>query len=287
MRKASAARRTRRYVQAFFFILVALIILNHALAESGRSFPWLAEASLHSICPFGGVESLWNAATGAPLVKKVHESSFVLMWISLGLAFLFGPVVCGWVCPLGSLQEWLGLLGRRLFPRRFNRIVPPRIDRALRYLRYPVLAVVLYGTARAGKLVFQDWDPFFALFNFWSEEAAVTSIAILVLVLVLSLLVERPFCKYACPFGAVQGVFNLFRIFGVRRNEASCIHCKACDRACPMNIEVSSSGRVRDHQCITCLECTSELACPVPDTVDLAGFEKPAARAAAEAGGRP
>lgn len=281
MRKSKAIRWVRRGVQIFFFALVALISVNHTLAESGKAIPWLAGASLHSICPFGGVESIWSAITGAPLVKKVHESSFVLLWIALGLSLIAGPVVCGWVCPLGSIQEWVGKLGRKLFPKRYNKFVPVRLDKVLRYLRYAVLAIVVYATTRAGTLVFETWDPYFALFNFWSPEITLSALAVLALVLVLSLFVERPFCKYACPFGAVQGVFNLFRIFGIRRNAPTCINCKACDRACPMNIEVSTAGRVRDHQCITCLECTSETSCPVADTVDLAAFEKAAAAAAA------
>lgn len=89
------------------------------------------------------------------------------------------------------------------------------------------------------------------------------------MVLLLSLVVERPFCKYACPYGALQGVFNLFRIFRIKRNPDTCIDCSRCDRACPMNIRVSSSGVVRDHQCISCMKCTSEAACPVANTVEL------------------
>jgi polyferredoxin len=88
-------------------------------------------------------------------------------------------------------------------------------------------------------------------------------------VLLLSLVVERPFCKYACPYGALLGIFNLFRIFKIRRNPSTCIDCKACDRTCPMNIPVSTGGAVRHHQCIACLKCTSEQACPVDKTVEL------------------
>ena len=115
--------------------------------------------------------------------------------------------------------------------------------------------------------MFADIDPYFALFNFWSGEVTLTAIIILVVVLGLSLFVERPFCKYACPYGAVLGVFNLFRIFKIKRQTSTCIDCKRCDRDCPMNIVVSEGGVVRDHQCISCMKCTSEQACPVENTV--------------------
>jgi polyferredoxin len=259
----------RLAVQIFFFALIALIAVNHALEEAGKAIPVLSSASLHAICPFGGVVSVYQFITTGTFVRKIHSASFILMWIVFGLTLLAGPVFCGWVCPLGSIQEWFGKLGRKIFKRRFNRLIPYKVDRVLRYLRYLVLGWVVYMTAATGTLIFADIDPYFALFNFWTSEVAIGGVIILISVLVLSLLVERPFCKYACPYGAVLGVFNLFRIFKVRRNASTCINCRACDRTCPMNIPVSTGGAVRHHQCITCLKCTSEQACPVDKTVEL------------------
>ena len=266
-------RRWRLAVQIIFFALVALIAVNHSLVESGRAIPILSSASLHAICPFGGVVSIYQFVTTGTLVKKVHSASLILMWIALALALIAGPVFCGWVCPMGSVQEWLGKLGRRLFKKRFNRFIPARFDRILRYLRYLVLGWVVYMTAATGTLVFSDWDPYFTLFNLWTSEIALSGVIILGLVVVASLFVERPFCKYACPYGAALGVFNLFRVFKIRRNSRTCIDCKACDRDCPMNIPVSTSGTVRNHQCISCLKCTSEQACPVDRTVELAAVK--------------
>ncbi len=281
--KSKSIRFARLGVQILFFVLIAAISVNHTLVENGGGFQWLSTASLHALCPFGGVVSIWQVATQATFVKKIHESSFILMWIGLVLALLVGPAFCGWACPLGSAQEWFGKLGRKLFGKKYNTFVPGKLDKALRYLRYLVLAMVVWNTARLGTLVFETYDPYFALFNLWSAELAWQAAAILAATLVLSLLVERPFCKYMCPYGAVQGVFNLFSVFRIRRVAKTCIDCKACDRACPMNIEVSKAGVVRDHQCITCMECTSERACPVKDTVDLVppGPAKPKAALAA------
>jgi polyferredoxin len=264
----------RVWVQLFFFLLVALIAVNHTLAESGNAIPLLSSASLHAVCPFGGVVSIYQFATVGTFVQKIHESSFVLMVIAFLIAILFGPAFCGWICPLGTVQEWVGGLGRKLFKRRYNHLIPYRIDHWLRYLRYGVLLWVVYMTAYSGKLIFADIDPYFALFNFWTSEVAIGGLIVLGIILVASLLVERPWCKYACPYGALLGLTNLFRVFKIRRNETECKVCKVCTRDCPMNIPVHELKVVRDHQCISCLECTSEGVCPVPATVEFAAGGK-------------
>ncbi len=258
----------RRLVQIFFFGLIALISINHALVESGNSIPFLSSASLHALCPFGGVVTIYQYVTQGTFVQKIHESSFILMIIGFLLAILFGPVFCGWVCPLGTVQEWFAALGRKIFGRkRYNHFIPARIDKVLRYARYGMLAWVIYMTAVTGKLIFADIDPYYALFNFWTSEVAIGGLVVLGVTLLASLFVERPWCKYACPYGAVLGVFNLFRVFGIKRQESTCKMCSLCDINCPMNINVSSKSVVRDHQCISCLECTSEARCPVDSTV--------------------
>ncbi|MDY0289274.1 MAG: 4Fe-4S binding protein [Sphaerochaeta sp.] len=263
------AQKWRSRIQIGFFVLVAFIATMHGLEESGIALPAiLGGASLHAICPFGGVVSFWNLVTLGTLVRKIHESSVVLAVIGLFLALLFGPVICGWICPFGTFQEWIGKLGRRIFKKRYNHFIPTTLDKVLRYTRYLVLAWVSYMTVVTGKLIFQDYDPYYALFNFWSGEVAISGLVLLGIVMLLSLLVERPFCKYACPYGAFLGIFNLFRVFKIRRVEATCIACNACTKACPMNIDVATSGIVSDHQCISCMICTSETACPVDDTVD-------------------
>ena len=257
----------RRVVQWFFFVLIGLIVLNHSLVESGSGIPFLASASLHGVCPFGGVETLYTYLASGLFVQKIHDSSLVLAAIVILMSILFGPVFCGWVCPLGTVQEWVSKIGKKLFKRRFNHFVPTKLDNVLRYMRYVVLIWVLYVTATSGSLIFEAYDPYFALFNFWSTEVAWSGLAILCVTLVLSVFVERPWCKYACPYGAVLGLTNLFRVFSIKRAESTCKADGACSIMCPMNIQVDMVKTVRNHQCISCLECTSEAICPVAKTV--------------------
>lgn len=262
-------KKHRHISQIVFFVLIGLIAVNHVLSETGQGLPFISSASFHAICPFGGVEAFFAFLNYDLLIPKIHTSSFVILGIILATGVLFGPVVCSYACPLGSIQEWIGKIGKKIFGKRYNTFIPSKIDRPLRYLRYVVLIVTVYLTTNSLKLVFLEVDPYYALFHFWTDEVTIGSLIVLGLTLIGSLFVERPWCKYACPFGALMGLTNLFRIFGIRRNSATCISCSKCDTACPMNIKVSTSKTVRDHQCISCNECTSEVSCPVAETLIL------------------
>lgn len=262
-------KNIRVMVQIFFFALIGLISINKTLSESGRGIVFISDASLHALCPFGGVVTLYNLFTLGTFIKKIHMSAVILMSIIFVLAILFGPVFCGWVCPLGSVQEWIGKAGRKVFKNNYNNLVPKKLDRILRYARYIVLILVVYVTSISGYILFDKIDPYNALFTFWSEEVSVMALVVLAITLLLSLFIERPWCKYACPYGALLGISNKFRIFKIKRNKNTCISCKKCNRSCPMNIAVSNVEYVNDLQCISCFECTSERNCPVQDTVNM------------------
>ena len=266
-KKSKDVLNIRFIVQLLFFIAVLLISINHTLTEKGIGLSLIPSASLHAICPFGGVESIYKFATEGTFIQKIHQSAFVLMAIGLFTAILFGAVFCGWLCPFGSIQEWTGKMGRKLFAQKYNSYVPYKYDKYLRYLRYIILAWVLYMTAVTGKLVFSDIDPYSALFHLWTSEVALGGLILLVIILVGSLFIERPWCKYLCPYGAILGVTNKFRIFKIKRHNNTCMSCNACNRACPMNIDVANSLVIRNHQCIGCMKCTSEETCPIENTI--------------------
>lgn len=269
MKKKLKKSFIRTLVQIIFFVLVFLVVLAHSLEEVGITIPLFKGASLHAICPFGGVVTIYQFVTSGTFVQKIHEASFYLMIVVFISAIIAGPIFCGWVCPFGTFQEWIGKIGKKIFKKKYNNFIPNKIDSLLRYLRYFVLIWVLVMTAISATLVFSSYDPYYALFNFWTGEVAISGFITLAIIIIFSLFIERPFCKYACPYGALLGITNLFRIFSVKRNSNTCISCKACDKACPMNIKISDKNSVKNHQCISCLRCTSEDKCPVESTLEL------------------
>lgn len=262
-------KNLRKISQIFFFGLIFLISINHFLVESGSGIPFISSESLHAICPFGGVVTLYQLITVGSFIEKIHLSAVIILFLLMVLSFLFGPVFCGWVCPFGTYQEWINNIGKKVFKKKYNKIIPGAIKKYLKYLRFLVLIWVVYVTATTTVLMFQKIDPYFALFNFYTGEVEATALVILGLFTGLSLVESRPFCKYFCPLGALLGISNKFRIFSIRRNDTTCIQCSKCDNACPMAIEISNKSKVKDLQCISCLECTSENICPIEETVQL------------------
>ncbi len=259
--------RKQRWIRTAVQITVALLVFGgvavHMLDESG-TLP--AISNIHAVCPFGGVETSVRLITEGRFVSKTYPSNLWMLLASTAATVVVGALFCGWLCPLGSVQDWVGKLGRKLFGRRYNTLVPRRLDRALGYLRYAVLGLIVLKTTEAAHLVFAAYDPYYALVRFWTGDALPSAVAVLAVVLAASLFVERPWCRWLCPFGAVQGLLQLVAPWKIRRNAALCTGCGCCSRVCPMGIDVAKKSAVLDTRCNRCGECLA--ACPVRGALD-------------------
>lgn len=238
-------------------IVVAAFVL---LISVGHTLVWSWTANLHTICPLGGVVNIYTYFSPGGYVAKLHSAVFImLLALVIGLV-LTGKSFCGWICPLGTVQELLGKAGKRLWPRLYNR-VPLQVERVLRYGKYVMLIWIVVQTARSAKLFFESFDPYYNLFSIWSDEIAWIGYVVVGGVLLASLFIERPFSRYACPLGALNGFFNSFSLLQIKRDTMSCTDCGRCDKACPVNIKVSQAIAVRHAECTRCLQCVE--ACPV------------------------
>ena len=221
-----------------------------------------------ALCPFGGVETLYSLIAGAGFVEKTAASALVLLVGSLGMALVMRRSFCGQVCPLGALQGLFGSIGGKLFRKRPE--VPKAIDRPARFLKYGILVFFAVWTWQAASLVMRPYDPWVAYAHVTSSELLVefgVGAALLGLSLAGSLIYERFFCKYLCPTGALLGLMSKVSLLGIKRDENACIDCSACDKACPMNIDVSTAQSVTSSECISCNECVN--ACPAAGALEV------------------
>ena len=272
-RSTSSARKVRwarHAVQSVLVVWVAWLIWAKATAGPGTASP-------EAFCPFGGFETAWTYVTTGATVSHVHPANLVLAAVVIVLALIGRGFFCGWLCPLGTIQEAIraaahAVTSRVPAMRRMGRTIHartpwwPRVDHVLRYGRYLVLAWALIGAAVTGVMVFREYDPWNALLSVAEFEIS-TAFVVLIAVLVLSLFVDRPFCRYACPLGAVQGLISKASPVAIQRNADACLGCEICNYACPMSLPVNTSTRITDAECIGCLACVA--ACPSKDALAL------------------
>jgi polyferredoxin len=232
--------------------------------------PGAKPVGVDALDPFGGIESAFTLIATGSMLGKIAWSSFILLFATIVTALVFRRVFCGKVCAFGALQELFGRLGRAIFRKRFA--IPRVLDRPARYLKYILLVGIVAWSAIVGALAIRPYDPWAAYHHLVSAELIsgfLIGLIVLIVSLVGSLFYDRFFCKYLCPMGGFLGLINRVGWFRVRRIDTTCTHCMACNKACPVNIEVESLEQVQSSECINCNLCV--VACPVKDTLVIAG----------------
>lgn len=269
----TAARRSRmawteraRHITQFGFagLILYLSVVHNTATTDG------ATASIDALCPFGALETFWQyISSGGQFVSKTHLSNLIL---GLGLligVLLAGGAFCGWVCPLGAVQDLMKWIRAKLHIREIQ--VPSRIDRILRYGRYLMLGLILYQTIATIKLWFADYDPYRTLFGLgWLFEFNLAeswiAYAVVIVVLGASLFVERAWCRYACPLGGAISLFGRFSLLRIRRAGDACKGCSVCEAPCPVKLPVATASTI-DSNCIGCMACVQ--ACPRPGALEV------------------
>jgi NapH/MauN family ferredoxin-type protein len=248
----------RRIVQLAFAAWIVIAAVRNQTGTNGES------ASVDALCPFGGVETLVTWIATGHFISRTHPSNLVLGLAVLVAVVLVGNVFCGWICPFGAVQDALTWLRKRAQLPQLA--VPAGWDRWLRWGRFVILGVVLYCSVSTAKLWFSDYDPYVTLFGLrWLFEFDAStmwvSLTLLAVIVGGSLVVDRFWCRYLCPLGAVFSVVGRFSLLRIRRSSKACTDCTMCDKPCPVGIAPSKAKPFVSSDCIGCMECVA--ACPV------------------------
>lgn len=215
-------------------------------------------------CPIGSLQAVLGSGE--------YRMAFYVVGFLVAVGALLGRFVCGWLCPFGLVQD---LLYKIPFVRKIKKIPG---DRWLKIIKYGILAgfVILLpltvvdilgqgqpwfckyicpsGTLMAGLPLVASNEGLRAAVGFlfaWKN-------LILIVLVLLSLVVYRPFCRYLCPLGAAYGLFNPVSLYRIRVDEHICNGCGACQRACKMGIDAQHIPNSVD--CIRCGDCVK--SCP-------------------------
>jgi polyferredoxin len=205
-------------------------------------------------------------------MPRLHPAGMFLLIAFLAASWIFRKSFCSWLCPIGTISEYLWKLGRQTFGRNFA--LPRKLDLALRSLKYLLLGLFLYAVGSMsvdGIRAFLE-GPYgivddVKMLNFFRFLGLTGGIVMAVLVMA-SVFVRNFWCRFLCPYGALMGLAALASPLRIRRNPVSCIDCGKCAKACPSTLPVDKLITIASAECAGCLECVA--VCPAADTLFLA-----------------
>ena len=210
-------------------------------------------------CPIGSLQ----AVIGSGNFKIAYYVAGFLIFVGA----LLGRLVCGFLCPFGLIQD---LLNKIPFPKKIRTFRGDKLLRKLKYVIFLVFVIILpmfvvdimgQGAPYFCKLIcpagtLEGGIPLVLLNK--SMRSAVGWLymwknTILVITIILSIMIYRPFCKYICPLGAFYSVFNKVSVFRYRVDKEKCVHCGKCRNICQM--EVDPTENPNSTECIRCGRC--------------------------------
>lgn len=215
-------------------------------------------------CPIGSLQAVigsWN-----------FKFAFYVAGFLVFVGALVGRFVCGWLCPFGLIQD---LLHKIPFPKKIKTF---RGDKLLRKLKYIILLIFVILLPMFLVDVIGQGAPYFCklLCPVGTLEGGIPLVllnksmhtalgwlyawknVLLVVTIIVSIMIYRPFCKYICPLGAIYSVFNPISVFKYRVDESKCTHCGACARTCKMQVDPVQNAN--HPECIRCGLCKK--VCP-------------------------
>jgi len=192
---------------------------------------------------------------------------FIFWWFMIATILLWGRgLFCGWLCPFGSLQHLAFKAGQWMGLKRFQKLLPKTLHDKLKWIKYIAFVVLIlvsfYSMETAETLA--EIEPFKTTFLVGPWNRAWPYSLFVGVILGISILSERPYCKYICPLGAGLAIPGKFRLFGLKR-KAECQTCHACAAGCGSHA-IDAAGNIDQKECLLCLDCMvmyyDDHACP-------------------------
>ena len=193
-------------------------------------------------CPIGALQSV--------IGDKNYNIAFYVVGFLMLVGAVCGRFVCGWLCPFGLFQD---LIYKIPFIKKLHTF---KGDRILRKLKYIILALFVIILPMCITDAIGIGDPWFCkyicpvgtleggiplvLLNDTLRQTIgflyTWKLTILIILIILSLIIYRPFCKYLCPLGAIYGAFNKISAVELSCDKSKCISCGKCHKVCKMAV---------------------------------------------------
>ena len=228
-------------------------------------------AGVEGFLPIGALLG-WKQLLTTGIWDPVHPAAMVILLYAGVISLLFRKSFCSWLCPVGTLSEWLWKIGYHVLGKNIQ--LHRGLDLPLRSIKYVLLSFFVYITLikmAPAEIASFLHSPYYKLadvkmLHFFTRIGTVTLVT-LVALLMLSIIFRNFWCRYLCPYGALMGILSLFSPTAVTRQPATCTSCLKCNRVCPSHLPVHQKTKVFSPECSGCLDCVS--TCPAAGTLSM------------------
>lgn len=211
---------------------------------------------------FGEIKKLYTMIIQGNFNFYVALAGSVEFLAVILLTILLGRFFCGWMCAFGTFNDVIHIISKKVF--KINFIVDKEVDAVLKYVKYVILLMLIVVSWTMGSKIFQGtspWDAFGQITNFPEVLYSYTfGVIILILIAVGAMFIERFFCRYLCPLGAVFTIMSKLSLFKIKKPNEKCGKCRLCTNNCSMGLPLYKVNNVRGGECINCFKCVE--TCP-------------------------
>ncbi len=242
----------------FVFQIISFAIFTYVVALIISTGRFVA----HEFCPYATV-CFGAHKFGFIRITEALFAFAIVAGFAIGIfTIFFGRKFCGYICPIGTLQEAIYRFDRKRCFKKNS--LPYYMEKKLGLLKYLVLLLTAFMAVRGISYLYMRFCPVMVISRL--PAFGVRGAIILSFILIGGFFIERIWCRYLCPYAAFLNIFQaLGKLFKIRRarifrNLEKCNECGICSAYCPMNINILEQEYVDDVNCIYCNMCAS--ACP-------------------------
>jgi len=274
--KADHSQQVRRAVQGLFLALNGWLGLQFYLwvlwlERGGTGTAFTHPTGVEGWLPIAGLmNSKYLLLTGQ--MPAIHPAAMVLFLAFVGMSLLLKKSFCGWLCPVGTVSEYLWKLGKKIYGRTVR--LPKGLDLPLRGLKYLLLGFFVFIVGSMSAEALQEFmsTPYgliadVKMLNFF-RTMGLTAMCVVLMLGLLSTLVQNFWCRYLCPYGALMGLVSLLSPVKIRRDVEACVDCGKCAKACPSALKVDQLVQISSVECTGCMACIA--ACSTQDALQFA-----------------
>ena len=162
-------------------------------------------ANPEAYCPMGGLQALATFFVRGSLPCSMSMVQIVMGIVLAAAVVLFSKLFCGYLCPLGTVQDLLMKLRNTIGWRGIVVKNGTVADKVLRVIKYVLLFWIFYSTATASELFCKNLDPYYAVATGFKGEITLwMSLISVAAVILCGFMVNMFWCKYLCPLGAIS-----------------------------------------------------------------------------------